>query len=216
MTQELTALQTELDSTFFRYAHITGAIEFYMQVLETPALQLAVSKTLTGAETEWKQIHRFMDLGRERVTWYPELPVADIVRQKLSLLGYLYGITLSRMIGDLDYYLASVLKARFGRADSSGSCWEPFIQWSGIDLLKRQHGEFVYTLLQERHKIEHNRAAIDRGFLERLAKRNVKTTYSDGDSVQKSHVDVMLANQVIREFAIDVDGEVSKLLPHKP
>ena len=85
-----------------------------------------------------------------------------------------------------------------------------------IDLLKRQHGEFVYTLLQERHKIEHNRAAIDRGFLERLAKRNVKTTYSEGDSVQKSHVDVLLANQVLREFATDVDAEVTKLLPHKP
>jgi hypothetical protein len=187
-----------------------------MLVLETPALQLAVSKTLTGTETEWKHIHRFMDLDSQRVTWYPELPVAAVAAQKLSLLGYLLGVTLSRMIGDLDYYLASVLKTYFGRADSSGSCWEPFIQRTGIDLLKRQHGEFVYTLLQERHKIEHNRAAIDRGFLERLAKRNVKTTYSEGDSVQKSHVDVLLANQVIREFATDVDAEVTKLLSHRP
>ncbi|MFB3904242.1 MAG: hypothetical protein ACE15E_12400 [Acidobacteriota bacterium] len=44
----------------------------------------------------------------------------------------------------------------------------------------------------------------------------MKTTYSEGDSVQKSHVDVLLANQVIREFAGDVDPEVTKLLPHKP
>jgi len=54
MTQELNALRTELDSTFFRYAQITGAIEFYMLVLETPALQLAVSKTLTVKwGTQW-------------------------------------------------------------------------------------------------------------------------------------------------------------------
>lgn len=216
MTPELNSLRTELDSTFFRYAQITGAIEFYMLVLETPALQLAVSRTLTGTETEWKQIHRFMDFGGQRVTWYPELPVADVLGQKMSLIGYLYGVTLSRMVGDLDYYLASVLKNHFGHADTSGSCWEPFVRQTGIDLLGRQHGEFVYTLLQERHKIEHNRAAIDRGFLERLAKRNVKTIYSEDNSIQKSHIDVLLANQVVREFVTDVDGEVTKLLPHTP
>ena len=216
MTKELNVLMAELNSAFFRYAQITGALEFYMLVLKTPALQLAVSKTLTGTETEWKQIHRFMDLGGQRVTWYPELPVADVLKQKLSLLGYLYGVTLSRMIGDLDYYLASVLKSHFAQADTSGSCWELFVRETKIDLLKRQHGEFVYTLLQERHKIEHNKAAIDRGFLERLAKRNLKTTYSEGDSIQKSHVDVLLANQVVREFATDVDGEVTKLLRPTP
>ncbi len=216
MTKELKALMTELNSTFFRYAQITGALEFYMLVLETPALQLAVSKTLTDTETTWKQIHRFMDIGGQRVTWYPELPVSDILKQKLSLLGYLYGVTLSRMIGDLDYYLASVLKGHFAQSDKSGSCWELFVRQTQIDLLKCQHCEFVYTLLQERHKIEHDRATIDRVFLERFAKRNVKTTYSEGDSIQKSHVDVLLANQVIREFATNVDVEVAKLLPPIP
>jgi len=213
MTQELTHLTAELDSAFFRYAHITGALELYMLVLETPALRRAFSKGMSGDEIEWKQIHRFMDFGGQRITWYPELPVGDILSQKNALLGYVYGVTLSRMIGDLDYYLTSVLKNHFEHVETSGSSWERFIQKTKIPLLQWQHGEFVYTLLQERHKIEHNKAQIDRGFLERLAKRNVKTTYKEGDAVQKSHVDVLLANQVIREFAVDVDNEVSKVLP---
>lgn len=212
MTQELNALTAELDSTFFRYAHITGALELYMLVLEMPALQCAVSKAMTGDEIEWKEIHRFMNLGGQRITWYPELPVADLLAQKNSLLGYIYGVTLSRMIGDLDYYLTTVLRNHFGHTEASGSSWERFIENTKINLLQRQHGEFVYTLLQERHKIEHNKAQIDRGFLGRLAKRNVKTTYKEGDAVQKSHIDVLLSNQVIREFAVDVDGEASKLL----
>jgi len=44
MTNELKALVGDLDSTFFRYAHITGAIDLFMIVLENPHLQLAVSK----------------------------------------------------------------------------------------------------------------------------------------------------------------------------
>lgn len=212
MTDEFKALVRDLDSAFFRYAHITGALELYMLILESPNLQRAVSKVLAGSEIEWKQIHRFMVIGDQTVTWYPELPVETILGEKNALLGFLYGITLSRMIGDLDFYLASVLRNHFGHVETSGSAWDRFIQKTKIDLLARMHGKFIYTLLQERHKIEHNQARIDRIFLERMAKRNVQHAYNEGDAIQKSHIDVLLAHQVIREFAEDVDMEVSKLL----
>jgi len=212
MTQELKELKNEIDSTFFRYAHLTGSLELYMLVLENPNLQKNISKVISGAETEWKEIHRFMIIDNQKVTWYPELPLREILGQKNALLGYLYGVTLGHMIGDIDFYLTSVLKNHFGHLETSGSSWESFTTKTKIDLLNRKHGSFVYTLLQERHKIEHNKAQIDRGFLERLAKRNVKHTYKEGDSIQKSHIDVLLANQVIREFAEDVDSEISKLI----
>lgn len=206
MTEEFITLTNELDSALFRYAHITGSLEFYMLVLENPSLQRVVSKVIPGSETEWKQVHRFMVIDGQTITWYPELPVQAILAEKNALLGYLYGITLSRMIGGIDFYLSSVLKNHFGHVETSGSSWDQFIQKSKIDLLKRKHGTFVYTLLQERHKIEHNKAKIDRGFLERMTKHGVQHTYKEGDSIQKSHMDVLLAHQVIREFAEDVDA----------
>jgi hypothetical protein len=212
MTEEFNLLKRNLDSAFFRYAHITGAIELYMSVLENPELQRAMSKFISGSETDWKQIHRFMVIDGQTVTWYPELPVQAILAEKNALLGFLYGITLSRMIGDLDFYLSSVLKNHFGHLETSGSSWDPFIQKTKIELLSRTHGKFVYTLLQERHKIEHNQAQIDRVFLERMAKRNIQHAYKEGDGIQKSHIDVLLAHQAIREFAEDVDLEVSRLL----
>ncbi len=212
MTEEYNLLKRNLDSAFFRYAHITGAIELYMLVLENPGLQRAISKIISGSETEWKQIHRFMVIDAQMVTWYPELPVETILAEKNALLGFLYGITLSRMIGDLDFYLNSILKNHFGHAETSGSSWDRFIQKTKIDLLSQRHGGFVYTLLQERHKIEHNQAQIDRVFLERMAKRNIQHAYQEGGSIQKSHIDVLLAQQATREFAEDVDLEVSRLL----
>lgn len=212
MTEEFKALIRGLDAAFFRYAHITGALELYMLTLENPNLQRAVSKVISGSEIEWKQIHRFMVIDRQTVTWYPELPVQTILAEKNALLGFLYGITLSGMIGDLDFYLGSVLKNHFGHVETSGSSWDRFIQKTKIDLLNRNHGKFVYTILQERHKIEHNQAQIDRMFLERMAKRNIQHAYKEGDAVQKSHIDILLAHQVIREFAQDADLEVSSLL----
>jgi hypothetical protein len=212
MTEEFTGLTNELDSALFRYAHLTGALEFYSLVLEKPNLQLAVSEIISGTETEWKQIHRFMVIDDEVVTWYPELPVQTILAQKNALLGFLYGVTLSRMIGDPDFYLSSVLKRYFAHTETSGSSWDHFIQKTKIDLLSCKHGKFVYTLLQERHKIEHNQAQIDRAFLERMAKRGVHHTYQEGDAIQKSHIDVLLTQQIVKEFAEDVDGEVSKIL----
>lgn len=212
MTEEHKVMITELDLAFFRYAHITGPLEFYMMVLEKPELQHAISKVISGEEIEWKQVHRFMMVDGQTVTWYPELPVQTVLAEKNTLLGFLYGVTLSRMIGSLDYYLGSVLKKHLGHAETSGSSWDQFIQQTKIDLLNRKHGNFVYALLQERHKIEHNQAKIDRAFLERMAKRGVQHTYQEGDSIQKSHIDVLLAHQAIREFAEDVDEEVSKII----
>ena len=212
MTDELKTLMKDLDAAFFRYAHLTGALELYMMVLENPNLQKAFSKIISGSEIEWKQIHRFMVIDGKIIKWYPELPVQTILDQKNALLGFLYGITLSRMIGDLDFYLSSILKNHFGHLEISGSSWDPFIQKTGIDLLNRKHGEFIYTILQERHKIEHNKARIDRVFLKRMAKRKVQHAYREGDSIQKSHIDVLLTHQAIREFAEDVDIEVSKFI----
>ena len=212
MTEEFNLLKRNLDSAFFRYAHITGALELYMSVLENPELQRAMSKVISGSETEWKQIHRFMVIDGQTVTWYPELPVQAILAKKNALLGFLYGIAISRMIGDLDFYFASVLKNHFGHVETSGSSWDRFIQKTKIDLPSRRHGVFVYALLQERHKIEHNQAQIDRVFLERMAKRNIQHAYKEGDAIQKSHIDVLLAHQAIGEFAEDVDLEVSRLI----
>jgi hypothetical protein len=212
MTDELKALMRELNSAFFRYAHITGALEFYMLVLENSNLQRAISKLMSGSEIDWKQIHRFMVIDGQKVTWYPELPVQTILDEKNALLGFLYGITLSRMIGDLDFYLSSVLQNHFGHVETSGSSWDRFIQKTKVDLLSRKHGKFIYTLLQERHKIEHNKARIDRRFIERMFSRGIQHAYSEGDPIQKSHIDVLLAHQAIREFAEDVDVELLKLI----
>lgn len=212
MTDELKALIEDLNAAFFRYAHITGALELYFRVLENPNLQRAFSKVVSGSEIEWKEIHRFMVIDGKTVTWYPELPVQTILAQKNTLFGYLYGIILSRLIGDLDFYLGSVLQNHFGHVELSGSSWDQFIQKTGIDLFERKHGKFIYTILQERHKIEHSKARIDRVFLKRMAKCNVQHAYKEGDSIQKSHIDVLLTHQAIREFAEDVDAEVSKVI----
>jgi hypothetical protein len=45
-----------------------------------------------------------------------------------------------------------------------------------------------------------------------MAKRNVQHAYKEGDSIQKSHIDVLLTHQTIREFAEDVDMDVSKFI----
>ena len=211
MTEEFNVLVRNLDSSLFRYAHITGALEFYMLALENPNLQRAVSKIISGSDTEWRQIHRFMVIEGQTIIWYPELPVQTVLGEKDALLGFIYGITLSRTIGDLDFYLSSILQNRFGHTETSGNSWRAFIQKTKIDLPSRKHGGFVYLLIQERHKIEHNQAQVDRVFLERTAKLNIKHAYEEGDPIQKSHIDVLLAHQVIKEFAEDVDMEVSKL-----
>lgn len=212
MTNELKTLMADLDSAFFRYAHITGALELYLMVLENPKLQLAFSRVISGSEIEWKEIHRFMVVDGKTVTWYPELPVQAVLAQRNALSGFLYGITLSRLIGHLDFYLGSILQNHFGHTEVSGSSWNQFIQKTKIDLLGRRHGDFIYTILQERHKIEHNKAQIDRVFLDRMAKQNVHHAYKEGDSIQKSHIDVLLTHQAIREFAEDVDAESLQLI----
>jgi hypothetical protein len=66
--------------------------------------------------------------------------------------------------------------------------------------------------MQERHKIEHNQAQIDSKFLERMQKSDIKHAYNEGDSIQKSHLDILAAQQSILEFAQDVDIKLSKVL----
>jgi len=212
LTDEYKILAKDLDDAFFRYAHITGSLECYMTIIENIELQKSFSKILSGAETEWKVIHRFMIVDGENIKWYPELPATTILDQRNTLLGYIYGITLSRLIGDLDFYLGSVLQKHFGHSEISGNSWNVFIQKTKFDLMKCRNGEFVFTILQERHKIEHNKAQIDRVFLNRMDKQGVKHTFKEGDSIQKSHMDVLLTHQAIREFSEDVDTEILKLI----
>jgi hypothetical protein len=206
MTTEFRSFQRDLAATFFHYAHISGAVELYMQVLETPALQKAFSKTMTGEEIEWKMLHRFMMIGDKRVVWYPELPVPAIIQEKNNIIGLLYGICLSKMIGLVDYYFASLLKSRFGHTERSGSSWDAFSQKTKIDLLAQKNGTQVYALLQERHKIEHNNARIDQTFVDRMMKKSITHSYSSGDAIQKSHLDVLAARDAIAEFVAEVDG----------
>ena len=125
---ELRTLMKDLDAGFFKYAHLTGALELYMMVFEIPNLQQAFSRTISESEIVWKQIYCFMVIDDEVIRWYPELPVQTIPDQRNVLLGFLYGITLSRMIRDLDFYFSSILKNHFGHFEISGSFWNPFIQ----------------------------------------------------------------------------------------
>ena len=209
MTAEYDDFEHDLDAAFFNYAHISGAVELYMQVLEAPSLQRAFSKTLAGQEIEWKTIHRFMTFDSQNVEWYPSLPVQEVVQQKNELIGLLYGIFIGRMIGSVDHYLSSVLKSRFAHTEKSGSSWDTFSQKAKIDLLACKNGAAVYSLFQERHKIEHNKAQIDQTFVDRMMKNGITHSYAVGDSIQKSHLDVLAAHAAIREFVADVD----RLLP---
>jgi len=159
-----------------------------------------------------QQIHRSMLVDGEKVTWYPKLPVKKVLDEWGNLLGFIYGIIISRMIGDLDFYLCSVLQNHFGHGEVSGSSWEPFITRTRIELLRRKHGEFIYMLFQERHKIEHNKARVDERFVQRMFKEAILHTYKIGDPIQKNHLDVLATYQAIREFARDVDGKLSKLI----
>jgi len=206
MTDEFKEFQQDIEASFFNYAHLTGAVETYILLLETPSLQRSFSKTMGGDETDWKTIHRFMDLGNQRVVWYPQLPIKEIVQQKNSIIGMLYGVFISRMIAAVDYYLTFVLKNRYGHSEKSGSSWEAFCQKTKIDLLSRKNGPQVYQFLQERHKIEHNKAQIDQTFVDRLMKKGITHSYTAGDSIQKSHLDVLATHNAIKEFVSDVDS----------
>lgn len=206
MTDEFEAFQQDIDASLFYYAHLTGAVETYMLLLETPSIQRCFSKTMGGDETDWKMIHRFMDIGNQRVVWYPELPIEVIIQQKNAIVGMLYGVFISRMIAAVDYYLTSVLKNMYSHSEKSGSSWEAFCQKTNIDLLTRKNGIDIYQFLQERHKIEHNKAQIDQTFVDRLMKKGITHSYTAGDSIQKSHLDVLATHDAIREFVSDVDS----------
>jgi hypothetical protein len=208
MTEEFDAFIEDIESTFFLYAHLSGAWELYMNVLRNPEIQKAYSKIMTGSEIEWKTIHRFMGENDNMVTWYPELPVSEIVKQQFVVAGRFYGVIITNMIGNLDYYLGSILCNRYGVQDFSGNSWPPFIREAGIDLHSLPNGDFVFTLIQERHKIEHNKARIDKRFIDRMGRKSIQHVYHIGDPIQKSHIDVLLTKQALVEFAENVDAEV--------
>ncbi|HUI31120.1 MAG TPA: hypothetical protein VLX91_12980 [Candidatus Acidoferrales bacterium] len=212
MNNELSTLYSDLASVFFRYAHISGALETYMTVLEDRDLQKAFSKIVLGTETEWKQIHRFMNVKGINVKWYPELPVHSIIGEKESLFNFLYGVTLSRMVDHLDFYFSSILRNCYKLTEPISSPFTQFMLRTGIDLHARKHGAFMSKLVQDRRKIEHNRAQIDRDLLNEMVKQHVNHVYKEGDTIQKNHIDVVLTYQVIREFAQDVEAELAKVM----
>lgn len=174
--------------------------------MEAPGL---LSLTIDRRE---QQITRSMWVDGEEVTWYPKLPVRKVLDEWSNLLEFVYGIIISRMIGDLDFYLCSILQNHFGPGEVSGSSWEPFIMRTGIDLLRCKHGEFIYTLFQERHKIEHSKARVDQRFIQRMFKKAIRHAYKVGDPIQKNHLDVLATYQAIREFAEDIDSQLSKVI----
>jgi hypothetical protein len=212
MTPELSSLFSDLGSSFFRYAHITGALEAYMEILLSRDLQKAYSKTISGSEGEWVQIHRHMVVDGINVKWYPELPVGNIVGQKAALFNFLYGVTLGRMIEDLDLYFTSILRDYFKQVETTTNSWTRFTQKTGIDLFLCKHGTFACNLLQDRLMIEHNKVRIDRSFLTQMSKQQISHVYDKGDATQKNHIDVVLVYQVIREFAGDADAAFSKMI----
>ena len=121
MSIELDNFNSDLADIFFSYAHITGAIELYMTALDTKKLQIAISDSLFDDKQEWKTIHRFMIIDGKIIDWYPALATEKVVAQKDSLLGSIYGIYLSKMIGCIDSYLSAVLQGKKGHTEKSGS-----------------------------------------------------------------------------------------------
>ncbi len=206
MTAELSILNSDLAGSFFRYAHISGAMEAYMEILISRDLQKTFTKFTSGSEREWEQIHRSMVVEGVNLKWYPELPVQSIITQKEPLFSFLYGVTLGRMIEDLDFYFSSLLRNFYKCVETGSEPWTILSQKAGIDLLACKHGTFVVKLLQERHKIEHCKSQVDRSFLTRLVREHIGHVYAKGDAIQKRHIDIVLIQQVIREFAADVDS----------
>jgi hypothetical protein len=209
MSVELDCFNTELADIFFGYAHITGAIELYMMALETKKLQLAISESLFDVQQEWTQVHRFMTIDGKQIEWYPALPTEKVVAQKDALLGSMYGIYLSKMIGCIDSYLSSVLQSKRGHTEKSGSSWEAFSSMMKIDLLQCTNGSDIYLWIQERNKIEHNKAKIDQTFVDRMLKKGITHSYSKSDSIQKSHLDVLATRNAMIEFVADLDQKVN-------
>ena len=62
-----------------------------------------------------------MIVDGKKIEWYPALPTEKVVAQKDSLLGSIYGIYLSKMIGCIDSYLSAVLQGKKGHTEKSGS-----------------------------------------------------------------------------------------------
>ncbi len=210
MTSEFKIFIKDMDAAFFRYAHLSGAVEIYMLILESKDLQKSFSKILTNQETEWKKIHRYMVINNQTTVWYPELPINSILSEKNSLLGFLYGITLGSFVASFDYYLSSILVKQYGIKNTTGNSWKRFSEITNIRLDNFENSKFIYTLIQERHKIEHNKARIDNKFLANMNLMGVEHVYTIGDSIQKSHIDILLTNDIIRKFTNDIDVALRK------
>jgi len=208
MSDEINEFNASLEEQFFGYAHITGSIELYMIALENQKLQFAISESLFAVKQDWRKIHRFMTIDDQRIEWFPALPAEVVAAQKHALLGSIYGVYVSKMIACVDFYLNAVLKNKKGYAEKSGSSWDSFSKMMKIDLLQCRNGGDIYLWIQERNKIEHNKAKIDQIFVDRMLKNGVTHSYANGDSIQKSHLDVLATRNAMIEFVADVDVQV--------
>lgn len=211
MTSERQLLDRQLESAVNRYAIVTGALELFFLIVESPRAQVALGNALSGVTDtpEWREFGRFVGSGENAETWWGPVPIDDLRPHKDTLIHDLVGKTLTEMIGAVDYYLSALLKSRFGRSDLSGSAWAAFERASGLQLLQLPNGEFVYRAIQERHKVEHNRSVIDERFLNALDKKGVSHSYVRGSQVERGHFDVMSSYKAFRQFADRIDEELA-------
>jgi len=177
-------------------------------------IDIEIPRGFLFLELNWQkqEIHRSMMLDDEEKIWYPELPIKKILAKMEDIWDFVYGIIVSRFVSVLEVYFSSVLLNYFSVPAMSGSSWGAFITKTKIDLLECKHGQSIYTLIQERHKIEHCKARIDNRFIERMYKKSTQHAYKEGDVIQKNHLDILAAHQTIREFAADVDAKLSGLI----
>lgn len=214
MTIEYEALRRHLESGLNRYALATSGVEFLFECFSHPEIQAAFSHVLSRGTnvTPWRGFQRFVVVeGKEEIWWGP-YPIPELLPHRETIIWDLVGQTVSRFVGDVDYYLAQVLRNHFATGEITGSAWNTFERTTRINLVGKRHGDFVYTAIQERHKVEHNRSVVDERFIRALQAKGIPNSYSLGDRIQRGHFDVMKSYQAFSKFAADVDAELEALL----
>ena len=95
MTQEREALQRQLETGLNRYAILTAGVEFLFLMFDSPQLQRAFSRALSGGqfETEMRELQRFHIVDGKQQTWW-SAPVAEIIPHKEVLIWWLVGETI--------------------------------------------------------------------------------------------------------------------------
>lgn len=141
--------------------------------------------------------------------------IPDILSHKETIIWWIVGETLNWFVASVDYYMAEILRNHFGKTVTSGNAWADFEKTTRINLLALPHGAMVYTAIQERHKVEHNRSQIDERFVKNMVAKGIDHRYKVGESVEKGHFDVVKTVEAFREFANVLDQEVERVIAPK-